>query len=134
MAPQKRTMRNKRWIKVGKVALVKAHPNISVGARLVSQTPSTTVGSARKLCFILPKTQEHPNSHLHVMQAPIQLSNQEMENKYKNQEIPEELRQLMDAFDKKALAVNYLLQEQQAILSQINKYWENYLANSELHA
>ena len=132
MAPQKRTMEQKRWIKVGKVALVKSHPNSSRSVRLVSQTPTTTVNTAKRFNVILPKTLKPSNSYLHVMQAPIQLNIQK--DVVTSQEMNDELKSLMDKFDKKARVVDHLLKEQQQILSQINSYWENYLENNELHA
>ena len=134
MAPQTRAMEKKRWIKVGKVALIKAHPSKSVCVRLVSQTPPTTVNPVRRSNVILPTPLDRLNSYSHVVHASIKLENDEGKFKNEIQGIPKELKELMESFDKKALAVNYLLQEQRAILSKINKFWENYLENSELHA
>ena len=130
MAPQKRTMDKKRWIKVGRVTLMKPHSNTSVHVRLVNQTPSTTMKAVKDSGITLPTIFENPSNPSHVMNASIQQSTKEMRSELINQGIPKEIVELMEICDKKALEISNLLQEQEVILSQISKYWEDYLKNN----
>ena len=134
MAPQKRTMGKRGWVKVGKVITKRSHPIPSVRVELARQTPSTKGRISRHPKVVLLKPTGRYMIISSAGHASIHDDFQVEKQDSTKDEFAMKLKHLTDEFHLRTKIRSYIFGQQQLLFVEFMKIWEEYLKHCESHA